>query len=427
MADTDREYRKAFYRAVNLHQGAQLVSGQEEYEQCYVPIYDQPDGPAGPDLVREIATAIDFTTGGSVQLLSGYRGAGKTTELLRLCRELDAEAYVPVYLNIEDYFNPELPLDSGSFLIGLAAGFVANCEGAGIPKQKLAERMEGLLERLKLTVDASAAFNPGSVSLDIRAALREDETFRAQVRQALESNRRTFRQEVHEFFSAVVGEMPGGRVPVFVVDSIDHFRGRAAPFDEVRDSVESLFSVHASELSLPGMHVVYTVPIYAKPVGWDSPIWPVLNVKVRERNGSDCREGIDLLREVLVKRAPGGDLERLLGTEVDRVIRSSGGQFRELFRLVSALLLKDGALPVSAQEVDQVERQMRSQAAVALSREQWEILRQVKEAQQLSVPRAQVPEARALQALGYVLCYRNGEVDWYGVHPLVETLLDERV
>lgn len=109
------------------------------------------------------------------------------------------------------------------------------------------------------------------------------------------------------------------------------------------------------------------------------------------------------------------------------MIRSSGGLFRELFRLVSALLLKDGALPVSAQEIGQVERQMRSQAAVALSREQWEILRQVKETQQLSVPRAQDSEAWALQAPGYVLCYRNGEVDWYGVHPLVETLLDERV
>ena len=64
MDDTDREYRKAFYRALNVHQGA-----EEEFERYYVPIYDQPDGPAGPDLVKEMVTAIDFTTGGSVQLL----------------------------------------------------------------------------------------------------------------------------------------------------------------------------------------------------------------------------------------------------------------------------------------------------------------------------------------------------------------------
>ena len=39
MADTDREYRKAFYRALNVHQGT-----EEEFERYYVPIYDQPDG-----------------------------------------------------------------------------------------------------------------------------------------------------------------------------------------------------------------------------------------------------------------------------------------------------------------------------------------------------------------------------------------------
>ena len=41
MDDTDREYRKAFYRALNVHQGT-----EEEFERYYVPIYDQPDGPA---------------------------------------------------------------------------------------------------------------------------------------------------------------------------------------------------------------------------------------------------------------------------------------------------------------------------------------------------------------------------------------------
>ena len=51
MADTDREYRKAFYRALNVHQGARMLS-EEEFERYYVPIYDQPDGPAGPDLVK---------------------------------------------------------------------------------------------------------------------------------------------------------------------------------------------------------------------------------------------------------------------------------------------------------------------------------------------------------------------------------------
>ena len=120
--------------------------------------------------------------------------------------------------------------------------------------------------------------------------------------------------------------------------------------------------------------LVERLAAYVKLVGWDGQIWPVLNVKVRERDGSDCREGIDLLRRVLARRAPDGDPERLLGDQTDRVIRASGGLFRDLFRLVSALLLKGGGLPVSAAEIDGVERRQRSHIAAGLSEEQWEIL-----------------------------------------------------
>ena len=423
MADTDREYRKAFYHALNVHQGARMLSEKEEFERYYVPIYDQPDGPAGPDLVKEMATAIDFTTGGSVQLLAGYRGAGKTTELLRLCRVLDRDVYVPVYWDIEDYFNTELPLEEGAFLVGLAAGFVDNCEGAGIPKEKLIDRIRGFFNRIEVDSSAVLDTSAGLASLNIKAALQDDTSFRNQVKKALSSNRRRFKEEIHAFFDAMVDAMPEGKIPVFIVDSLDHYRGRTGIFDEVRESVESLFSVYSSELALPRMHVIYTVPVYVKPIGWGGQIWPVLNVKVSERDGSDCREGIDLLRQVLARRAPGGDLERLLGDQVDRIIRASGGLFRDLFRLVSALLLKDGRLPVSVTEINGVERQQRSHISTGLSEEQWEILATVKKTHQLCAPREHLAEAWALQALGYVLCYRNGEVDWFGVHPLLDPLV----
>ncbi|MDO5286610.1 MAG: hypothetical protein Q4G45_07285, partial [Actinomycetia bacterium] len=120
---------------------------------------------------------------------------------------------------------------------------------------------------------------------------------------------------------------------------------------------------------------------------------------------------------------PDGDLERLLGDHVDRLILASGGLFRDLFRLVSALLVKESALPVSAPLIDEAERQQRSYAATALSKEQWEILAEVKRTGQLRVPWERSSQAWDLQALGAVLCYRNGAVDWYGVHPLLDPLV----
>ncbi|PIF01723.1 MAG: hypothetical protein CR979_02080, partial [Propionibacterium sp.] len=311
MALSDRDYRKEFYAALNTLQGARALTEMEEYEKYYVPIYAQDDGPAGPDLVAEIKNAIEFTTGGSVQLLSGYRGAGKTTELMRLCRQIDSEHYLPVYWDIENYFNPELPIDEGAFLVGLAAGFVENCKEAEI-QQSLWDRISNFFERIDVQIDASAAVDAGPATFDFRAVLHDDESFRAQVKKALVSNRAVFRKEIHSFFKDVVAAIPGGRTPVFIVDSVDHYRGRSSTFEEVRESVESLFSTYAAELKLPGMHVVYTVPIYAKPAGWPGQIWPVLNVKVREKDGSACKEGIGLLRQVLAKRAPDEDLDRLL-------------------------------------------------------------------------------------------------------------------
>ena len=53
----------------------------------------------------------------------------------------------------------------------------------------------------------------------------------------------------------------------------------------------------------------------------------------------------------------------------------------------------------------------------------WEILATVRNTQQLRVPREHLAEAWMLQALGYVLCYRNGEIDWFDAHPLLDPLL----
>jgi hypothetical protein len=83
--------------------------------------------------------------------------------------------YVPVYLDIEDYLNTELPLDGGSLLIliALAAEFVDNCDEADVPKQKLVDRMKGFLDRLEITDKASVAASAGPVRLDLKVTLCE--------------------------------------------------------------------------------------------------------------------------------------------------------------------------------------------------------------------------------------------------------------
>ena len=86
----------------------------------YEPVY-QTLGLDGP--VQQIATLIDFGGVESIRLFSGFRGAGKTTELLRLQRKLEAEGYFVVYADALKYVNAAEPIEITDLLMVLAGAF----------------------------------------------------------------------------------------------------------------------------------------------------------------------------------------------------------------------------------------------------------------------------------------------------------------
>src|SRR5665213_1476128 len=57
------------------------------------------------DPVQQISTLIDFAGVESIRLFSGFRGSGKTTELLRLQRLLESEGYFVLYADALNYVN----------------------------------------------------------------------------------------------------------------------------------------------------------------------------------------------------------------------------------------------------------------------------------------------------------------------------------
>jgi len=411
---TDRDYRRTFYRAVG-----QLQATDVRQAQYYVPIYES-EMLKPYDVVSTMKDAIDFSVGASVQILSGFRGSGKTSELLRLQTELRQDGYAVVYLDIEDYFNTELPVESATFEFALAAGFAEQAERQQVTKPagpSLPERLRNFFSRLDIEIGLTAG------PVDIKASLRDDESFRKQVADALRNNRRRFRDELHNFFVDSANAINNPLGVVFIVDSIDHFRGRAERFQEVRESVEMLFSEGAEDLQIPQMNVIYTVPVYVQPaLGLRR---DVLNIKVREKDGAPCEAGLQALGAVLAKRAPDGDIKRLLGTEIERVILDSGGLIRDLLRLVSEMALVATGLPVSEAELLRAESTVRGNMQLALSQEQLEILRTVREKNELIPTKEAWPDATDLMARGAVLRYPNGQQPWFGVHPLLLPLLDE--
>jgi hypothetical protein len=78
----------------------------------------------GPDdPVQQISTPIDFDGLESIRLFSGFRGSGKTTELLRLKRRLEAQGYFVLYADAPKYVNAAEPIDITDLLMVLAGAF----------------------------------------------------------------------------------------------------------------------------------------------------------------------------------------------------------------------------------------------------------------------------------------------------------------
>ena len=412
--EDDRDFRRDFYRAVDQRQAT-----DPRQSTFYVPIYDDPALRA-QDVVSTLRDGIDFAAGQSVQILSGFRGSGKTSELLRLRAELQQAGYAVVYLDVEDYFNTESPVDGANFEFALAAGFVENSVSQQVFEPATAsgwDRLHGFLKRIKLDVGVSAG------PIDLKASLREDESFRGRVEQLVKTNRRQFREALHEFFAESAAALNNAAGTVFIVDSIDHFRGRTERFQDVRESVEMLFSEGAEDLTLPGINVIYTVPVYVQPaLGLRR---DVLNIKVVERDGKPCEAGINALRSVLQRRAPGGDVQRLLGSNVERLIVNSGGLIRDLLRLTSEVALVSRGLPALEAEVTRAESVVRSNMQLSLSLEQVAILHRVRAKNELLPAKNEWPDVTDLMASGAVLRYPNGTQPWFGVHPLLLPLLDD--
>ncbi len=418
----DRLFRRDFFRNVS-------DKPLEPTDPRYIALY-----PAADDPVQLLATAIDFAEGESVQLFSGYRGAGKSTELRRLRELLRREGYVVVLCDFEDYLDMSTPVDISDFLISAAGAFADEL----VKDQLLDEKERGesywtrfanfLGTKVELK-EASAEAGVGALGkVSIKANLKNDPSFRRRIQERMAGHIGQLVADVRDYFAQLLDALrkrhgEDTRV-VFMLDSIEHIRGTHVSAEEVQSSVETLFASHADKLRLPFMHVIYTVPPYLNvrypnlgalyaPGGLH---WlPAL--KVKTRSGQPHRPGLDNLALVMDKR---GDWQRLLGTrqQLDRLSLLSGGHLRDLLRLVAEILRRPGSLPADEATVTAAINQIRNEfLPIAESDARW--LCRIAESGLPSMPDLKdlADFARFLDT-ALVLSYRNGAF-WYDVHPLI--------
>jgi hypothetical protein len=374
-----------------------------------------------------------------VQLLSGYRGSGKTTELQRMVSRLEAESYVAVMSDIEDYLSPGTPVELVDFLLGFTGALSDACDernvdlGAG---GSLWDRAVNLLGRLK-----PEEFTVGipQTGPELKVAIKESTDFVSRLRTFMAGRLGELLIEVRDYVElarrALLTTFPDAPGVVIVVDSIEHFRGTASTEDEVQQSIEKLFGENADALHFGNLHVVYTVPPYLRvrvpnvaerfEPGLGMQVLPT--VKTHTQEGDVYQPGMDALRDVVGAR---GDWQRVLSdSQLAELCNASGGHLRDLMRMMQDLLRRcrqRGTDKASDGLVEEsIEAAARDMLPIADDDARW--LWRIHQEHEYPLPSIdQLPRLSRFFDTHLVLCYRNGR-EWYDVHPLIASDLERQV
>lgn len=402
------------------------------------PRYQPPYGHVGcDDPVARLQDSIELAEGESLNLFSGFRGSGKTTELFRLRERLTDDGYVVLYADALDYLSPAAPIQIAELLTILAGAFSDAVQDLGIDvaSESYWTRFSNWLTRTEVGVKelgfkVEAGADPVKAGLDLKLELKTSPSFRQRLSKALSGRIGEFHAEVKAFFEdgfKAIRKSRGDDVQVvFLFDSLEQIRGSLSNEQEVMRSVELLFSNYRKLLEIPYLHVVYTVPPWLKFVlpGTHMIVLPCLRMWDKNPQRTEFDPGICALRGLVEKRFSPEGMERFFGpnpfARAKRLIDLCGGHFRDLLLLLRETVLRATSLPVSDEAIDAAILQVRSDyLPISLEDAQW--LAQIERSHSTVLKSNDPAEVNRLTRFldtHIVLYLRNGE-EWYDVHPLV--------
>jgi hypothetical protein len=392
------------------------------------------------DPILSLWHRIDMAESESINLLTGFRGNGKSTELLRLKDMLERSGCQVFLVNMLDYVFMTKPLELSDFILSLMASLANRIEESMAPLAPLSksywERLYGFLttevdlEKIDVGVNA-----PGAAA-KLGFKLKTDSEFKSRVQRHLEGHLTQMMEDARQFVDGLVVEIrnhtkdPDKKV-VLLVDSMEQLRGVGEDAEKIYASVVELFSGQSANLYFPKLHVVYTVPPYLTTLAHNlgrslggNPItqWP--NIHVRDVKNMKDEKGLKLMESILTKRFSGW--QNFIPKEIiSRLAEVSGGDLRDFFRLIRECVISlrtsrfsnsDALLdPVS---IERVIRQLQNELLpIADEDARWLARIHTTKKAALKTEKDLPSLARFLDS-NLIMNYINGE-SWYDVHPLL--------
>ena len=417
-----------------------LDPATEQDRRFYEPLHTVLDD---DDPVWLMERHIELNPVESLQLFSGFRGSGKTTELLRLRGRLQAKNYIVLYADALTYLNPSAPVEISDLILVLAGAFsdaLDDLAELDIERESFWARFATFLTGadikivgadVKAEIGLSGATKAG---LGIKAEFKAGSTFRQRLQSALSGRISELKGEANAFvedgIKALQAAFGPDRPIVFIFDQLEQLRGNYEGWQSVIRSVQDIFSVHLDKLRLPYVHMIYSVPPWLKFLtSLEAPITilPTVHLWNNDPDRTHFERGWTAFKSLLGRRLEVDGATRLFGSEpgrasacIDRLIGVCGGHVRDLLRLSQEVVKRASTLPVPDRVLDSVINAARRDL-LPIAREDAKILGQIGELRDTAL---QTVDERAIERLSNfldehrVIYFVNGSA-WYDIHPLI--------
>ncbi len=401
------------------------------FDPIYRPYEDADDGPGGDyipeaheDYRNNLVRTLELND--RVKLLvAGQPGCGKTTLLLSIAQHLRRQGRLVVFVDLESLVSVQ---DISWIELHVAIMFELLEEALRtgvIVSASTLERTSAWLERIQ--VRGRVETNVRDVALALQQFLstaRKGRDLRDQLREQVKS----IKEDPVDFLRTILSDVASHR-PIVMVDGVDKL-----PPDLARDRF--LSDVEKPPLEDTPGATVLTIPI--------SLVYePTFNLLSEHYNNADSavlsavrlydfdgatrkrqvsEKGLDVLQRVVRARVDRIDPKILSEAAVERAILGSGGNMRELARLLQASVVKAhvrDAPYLDEEHVSAAIADRREAFRRALIPEFRPVLQKVQTEYRMEGP----GDVTRLLLYGlWVMEYRNGEV-WYSLPDPVEQLL----
>lgn len=406
----------------------------------------------GGKIIEELKDNITFFSPDepTCALFTGHIGCGKSTELLRLKAELEADGFHVVYFeSSEDLEMADVDIADvllaiarrisqslATIQLGKLTGLQTLLQGAA---RVLNAEVQGVKIKVPNLGDVGVVSQEDTVSLafgigEITAKTKSDATLRQRLNQYLGPQKTQLLQVINqELIEPAIAKLKqqGKNGLVVIVDNLDRIDNSPKPWG--RPQQDYLFVDQSECLTKLHCHLVYTMPLglkFSNDYGMLTQRFPerpkvLPMVPVQLKDGSDCQAGISLLRQMVLARAfPDlGEKERLENsTEIfdnleslDYLCYRSGGHVRDLLKLLNDWIKKERKFPLCRETLEKLVRQYRNEMTLRISDSQWELLRQVQQRKWVSDDQGYEMLIRSRLVFEY---YYNDE-SWFDVNPIL--------